>query len=76
MSLADEDVILRNVPQIGDVKHLLEILSDLGVAMEHLERGVIRLNASGVNGKQPNVDIAKHSRIDHVSRSIGCATWS
>ena len=60
--LTDEDVILRNVPQIGDVKHLLEILSDLGVAVEHLERGVIRLNASGVNGKQPNVDIAKQIR--------------
>jgi UDP-N-acetylglucosamine 1-carboxyvinyltransferase len=60
--LTDEELILRNVPAIGDVGHLLEILADLGVKVEKKEAGVISLNASGVNGKQPNPEIAKQIR--------------
>ena len=60
--LTDEEVILRNVPAIGDVGDLLEILNDLGVQIERREAGFISLNASGVNGQQPNPNISKRIR--------------
>ncbi len=47
--LTDEPVVVDNVPQIGDVLTLLEILSDLGVEIERLGEHKIVLDASGVS---------------------------
>ena len=47
--LTDEPVVLDNVPQIGDVLTLLEILSDLGVEIERLGEHKIVLDASGIS---------------------------
>lgn len=46
--LADEDVILENVPDISDVDTLGELLSSLGAEVERLPGGVLRLNGGGV----------------------------
>ena len=52
--LTDEEVVLRNVPQIRDVAVLLELLEGLGVKVTHREPGVLALSARRVNGEEPN----------------------
>ena len=47
--LTDEPVVIHNVPQIGDVNILLEILIDLGVKIEGMGAHTILLNASEVS---------------------------
>ena len=60
--LTDEQLVLRNVPAIGDGSDLIEILEDLGVKIERTEPGVVSLDASGVKQQQPRAAIAKRIR--------------
>ena len=46
--LTADDVVLHNVPDIGDVRQMEEILAYLGATIEHPSPGVLRINASNV----------------------------
>jgi len=46
--LTAEDVVLHNVPDIGDVRQMEEILAYLGASIEHPAPGTIRINAANV----------------------------
>ncbi|KAF0237380.1 MAG: UDP-N-acetylglucosamine [Prolixibacteraceae bacterium] len=47
--LTDKDVRIENVPEISDVIKLIEILGNMGVEVERIEKGTYRFNASKVN---------------------------
>ncbi|MBI1886683.1 MAG: UDP-N-acetylglucosamine 1-carboxyvinyltransferase, partial [Chloroflexi bacterium] len=51
--LVDDDCILENVPDIGDVHHMAEVLRSLGVAAQWVRAGVLRLNAAGLHSFSP-----------------------
>jgi UDP-N-acetylglucosamine 1-carboxyvinyltransferase len=59
--LTEEQVTLRNVPEIRDVAALLDILAGLGVQIGMPADGVVTLKAADVNGRQP--DAATSGRI-------------
>ena len=44
--LTDDDVILHNVPEIGDVKQMIEILAHLGARVDYPSRNTMRLNCA------------------------------
>jgi UDP-N-acetylglucosamine 1-carboxyvinyltransferase len=46
--LTDEPVILRNIPEIGDVETMGELLSDVGVTVSKLDAHSWRLHAANV----------------------------
>jgi UDP-N-acetylglucosamine 1-carboxyvinyltransferase len=46
--LTAEDVILRNVPEIGDVRQMEEILAHLGARVDHPASGTLRINCANV----------------------------
>lgn len=60
--LTDDEVILRNVPDIRDVEAMLRILADLGVSVTKRAPGVYALQASRVNGKQPDPALCRTIR--------------
>ena len=45
--LTEEPVLLTNVPTIRDVETMLELVADLGVDVEHVGVGEVRLHAGG-----------------------------
>lgn len=47
--LTSQDVFISNVPEISDVLKLIEILSNLGVEVERIQKGIYRFNAANVN---------------------------
>ncbi len=47
--LTNQDIIIDNVPEIRDVLKLIEILSGLGVQVEHIQPGKFRFNAVNIN---------------------------
>lgn len=47
--LTNRDVWVENVPEISDVLKLIEIVSNMGVEVEHVKKGVFRFNAAQVN---------------------------
>ncbi|MEZ5106488.1 MAG: UDP-N-acetylglucosamine 1-carboxyvinyltransferase [Draconibacterium sp.] len=47
--LTDQDVLVENIPEIRDVLKLIEILGDIGVKIERIQKGTFRFNAANVN---------------------------
>ena len=47
--LAEEPVVLTNVPELKDIDTTLKILRQLGVVVERDEQGAVRLDASQIN---------------------------
>ena len=59
--LTDEPVILRNVPDIQDVRVMLELLHALGVGVES-KGGVVTLRATGIRRTKLDRDLCRKVR--------------
>jgi UDP-N-acetylglucosamine 1-carboxyvinyltransferase len=66
--LTDEEVVLRNVPRIRDVQTMLDILADLGVAVEWRGQNEVSLCAADIDpeGGEVNVDLAEQIRASFL----------
>jgi UDP-N-acetylglucosamine 1-carboxyvinyltransferase len=52
--LTDEEVVLHNVPEIGDVAITIEIVQSLGASVEWTDQSTLRIHAASVgNGEVP-----------------------
>jgi UDP-N-acetylglucosamine 1-carboxyvinyltransferase len=60
--LTDEPVVLRNLPDIQDVRVMLEILEGIGATVERLEANVVRLQAKSEVSCNPNMALSKKIR--------------
>ena len=60
--LTDEPIILRNLPDIQDVRVMLQILEGMGASVEKLEQNVVRITAKGEISCNPDVELSKKIR--------------
>ena len=60
--LTDDAVTLRNLPDIQDVRVMLQILEGLGATVERLEQNVVRIHAKGDIGCDPDIELSKKIR--------------
>ena len=60
--LTSDDCYLENVPDIGDVRFMVEILRALGATVEYTSPSSLRVNAAGVNTLEAPSDLATHLR--------------
>jgi UDP-N-acetylglucosamine 1-carboxyvinyltransferase len=60
--LTDDAVTLRNLPDIQDVRVMLQILEGIGATVERLEANVVRVQASGEVSSSPNAELSKKIR--------------
>lgn len=60
--LTDEPVVLRNLPDIQDVRVMLQILEGLGASVERLEQNVVRIHAKGDISSTPDIELSKKIR--------------
>ncbi|HJW93398.1 MAG TPA: UDP-N-acetylglucosamine 1-carboxyvinyltransferase [Thermoanaerobaculia bacterium] len=60
--LTDEPVTLHNLPDIQDVRVMLQILEGLGASVDRLERNVVRIHAKGECGTTPDAALSKKIR--------------
>lgn len=54
--LTDQPVILRRIPQLADIRNMLQLLSDAGVEVERHQQ-IVRLRAQHLNPQRFNRDI-------------------
>ena len=47
--LTDQKVVLRNIPEIEDVKVMMNVMRELGVEIEKIEDGVFALEAKNIS---------------------------
>ncbi len=60
--LTDDEVLLENVPDIRDVRTLLELLRSMGAEADFVERGLVRIQAGGVDPERMNPALASRIR--------------
>jgi UDP-N-acetylglucosamine 1-carboxyvinyltransferase len=60
--LTDEPVVLRNLPDIQDVRVMLQIIEGIGAEVERLERNVVRITATGELSTNPDPELSKKIR--------------
>src|SRR5687767_11995283 len=60
--LTDDAVVLRNLPDIQDVRVMLQILEGLGASVERLEQNVVRIHARGEISAVPDIELSKKIR--------------
>jgi UDP-N-acetylglucosamine 1-carboxyvinyltransferase len=60
--LTDEPVTLRNLPDIQDVRIMLQIVEGLGASVERLETNVVRIHASGDCSSVPDPSLSTRIR--------------
>ncbi|WP_089940580.1 UDP-N-acetylglucosamine 1-carboxyvinyltransferase [Candidatus Entotheonella palauensis] len=60
--LTDETLHLHNVPDIGDVRTKLALLSKMGVVVQEGQSGQCSLTALGVGEQQPDVELSRQIR--------------
>lgn len=60
--LTEEPVTLRNVPDIQDVRIMLELLEHLGATVEHLEPNVVRVKACDPISSEPDAKLSGRIR--------------
>jgi UDP-N-acetylglucosamine 1-carboxyvinyltransferase len=60
--LTDDVVVLRNLPDIQDVRVMLQILEGLGASVERLESNVVRIHAKGEISSTPDMELSTKIR--------------
>jgi UDP-N-acetylglucosamine 1-carboxyvinyltransferase len=60
--LTDEAIILRNLPDIQDVRVMLQIMEGIGADVERLESNVVRIHAKGECSSNPNPEMSRKIR--------------
>jgi UDP-N-acetylglucosamine 1-carboxyvinyltransferase len=60
--LGKGETILRNVPEIGDVHTMMDMLRALGVGCEETSRGVVRIDATDIESTEAPYELVKKMR--------------
>ena len=60
--LTDEPVVLRNLPDIQDVRVMLQILEGLGASVERIEQNVVRIHVAGKCSSTPDPQLSRKIR--------------
>jgi len=60
--LVKEDCVLENVPDIGDVWRMADVLRSVGALIEMPQPGVLRLNAANISGTAPPKELVANLR--------------
>jgi UDP-N-acetylglucosamine 1-carboxyvinyltransferase len=60
--LTDEKIVLRNLPDIQDVRVMLQILEGLGASVDRLPDNVVHIEAKGDISSSPDASLSKKIR--------------
>ncbi|NOZ86624.1 MAG: UDP-N-acetylglucosamine 1-carboxyvinyltransferase [Deltaproteobacteria bacterium] len=64
--LVSKPVVLRNMPRIGDVLRMVEIVRGIGVEVEWLDEHTMKIDASGISGNEPDPDLCSRIRASFL----------
>ncbi len=64
--LTEDEVILRNVPDIRDTRAMADLLADLGVGVEWAEDNTVHLQAGGVRTTEVDAGLAERIRASFL----------
>ena len=63
--LANDKVTIENIPQISDVKLIIEILNTMGATVKLINKNAIEIDTSHINYQTVGYDLASHFRASY-----------
>lgn len=64
--LADDEIVIENVPDISDVKSFAKILKEMGVKVDHgVKKDTIKINGNSINSVTAQYDEIKRMRASY-----------
>lgn len=64
--LGTEDIVLEDVPDLKDVEIMCQVLSSLGVKVERLDRGTIKINSANINSYETKYELMSKMRASFL----------
>ena len=64
--LSSEKIFLKNVPHIGDINSLIQVVQGLGVSVESAPDGTLTVDASNLNSQEPDQHLCAHIRASFL----------
>jgi UDP-N-acetylglucosamine 1-carboxyvinyltransferase len=64
--LPSSPVVLRNIPHIGDINSMIQVLQGLGVRIESIEDDGLRIDPANLNDSEPDQGICSHIRASFL----------
>ena len=64
--LPSSPVIVRNIPYIGDINSMIQVLQGLGVVVNSTSDGALQIDASGLDDREPDQQICAHIRASFL----------
>ena len=61
--LTDEDVVIDNIPLIGDILNIIEVLKEMGAKIEWIAQKKIKINTKNIDPEKINFDKISQTRI-------------
>ena len=68
--LVDGKCRIENVPDISDVRHLLNILSGMGAKIEKPEPGVVEIDSTGLSCTEPDPALVRKMRASYYLMGV------
>lgn len=63
--MADEDVIIENLPDVRDINVMLEAIQEIGAAVERMDRHTVKINASAIREVSVDDDYIRKIRASY-----------
>ncbi|MBQ9531389.1 MAG: UDP-N-acetylglucosamine 1-carboxyvinyltransferase [Eubacterium sp.] len=63
--LANDKVVIENIPQISDVKLIIEILDNMGASVKLLSKDTIEIDTSHINYQAVGYELTSHFRASY-----------
>ena len=60
--LIKDDIVLTNVPDVADIKTLVQLLVNLGAECKFLDKNILKINTNSINSTKANYDIVRKMR--------------
>src|SRR3954462_954101 len=60
--LTDEPIVLRNLPDIQDVRGMLQIMEGIGASIENLEANVVCIHTKSECSAEPDPELSRKIR--------------
>ena len=68
--LVDGKCRIENVPDISDVRHLLNILAGMGAKIEKPEPGVVEIDSTGLGCTEPDPALVRKMRASYYLMGV------
>ena len=64
--LPETPVVLRNIPYIGDINSMIQVLQGLGVVVESTADGALKIDSRPLSAREPDQQICAHIRASFL----------